>query len=370
MAKYTLLNGYPGSKAVYTAKLHMLLNKEADTYIEPFVGGGAMLLSLYKGRYKKEVINDKNIGIACLYKSLWEDERRDKVLEALLNIEKSADKVIAHEHWKEIKRYMTSEIKYSVFHEKDYVKNCINTFTLYSQSFNCSGTSYSPHKSPAQYKREIKRNLLNVAELLKGRNLEVHYKDGIELLSPEYLRNHNVQYFLDPPYVGMYCSSRTNYLVNMVELEEHIKMLKRIRNAKASIILCGYRPSVKGVPCIYDVFLSKAGWHCFKLKDTVKKSQVILKPGKQKDDAVEYVWVNHVPDDARYYISMKDYKENISWEEYWRKIIECYHNKLIDAIQMLEYCRAYDWFYNRQKKLVSEEELEKIKEEARKYKKK
>lgn len=371
MAKYTLLNGYPGAKAVYTAKLHMLLNKEAETYIEPFVGGGSMLLSLHKGRYKKEIINDRNIGIACLYKSLWMEERREKTLKALLKIEKSQDKGIAEEHWKEVKKYLMPEIRFSVFREKEnYVKNCVNTFTLYSQSFNCSGLSYSHHKNPEQYKRETKRNLLKVVETLKGRNLEVRCGDGMNCLEPEYLRDPKVQYFMDPPYVGLYCSSRTNYLVTMLKLEEHIEMLEGIRNAKASIILCGYRPPVKGVPCIYDVFLSKAGWHCYKLEDTVKKSQVIMKPGKKKDDASEYVWVNHVPDDAKYYVSMQDYKEDISWEEYWEKIKECYKNQLISSKDMLEYYDAYEWYYNGQRKLVSDEEYSRIVEDSKKSKRK
>lgn len=350
MSEITLLNGYPGNKAAYAALYQGFLNENATKYIEPYVGGGGFFLSLPRGKYQEEYINDKNVGIAQLYKSLWLPERREKVFPALLDIDKSPDKDIATEQWKKAKSEFVYNINSYKYKTDDYLKNCVNTYITYSQSFNCSGISYSHHKSPEKYKFETRRNLLNVVNTLRGRNLHINANDALDELYDEELIDHNVQYFLDPPYVGLYCNSRTNYIVNSINLTYHIDLLFRIRNAKASIILCGYRPSVEGVPCIYDVILSKSGWHCYKIKETVKKSQIV-KLGHKKTEATEYIWTNHVPRRAAYYVSMHDYKEKIFWEEYWRKIKQCYIDGLISKKDYKEYCFAYSRFYKGKKEL-------------------
>lgn len=350
MSEITLLNGYPGSKAAYAALYQAFLNENATKYVEPYVGGGGFFLSLPRGKYEEEYINDKNAAIAQLYKSLWIPERREKVLPALLNIEKSADKDVATEQWKKAKKEFKSTLTLYKDMNKDYLKNCVNTYITYSQSFNCSGISYSHHKSPEKYKFETRRNLLNVVNTMKGRNLHISANDAMDELYDEELRDETVQYFLDPPYVGLYCNSRENYIVNSINLIYHIDLLFRIRNAKASVILCGYRPPVEGIPCIYDVILSKQGWHCYKIKETVKKSQVV-KPGEKKTGAGEYIWTNLVPKRAGYYMSLKDYKENITWEEYWRKIKQCYKDGLISKKDYGEYCFAYSEFYKGEKEL-------------------
>ena len=86
------------------------------------------------------------------------------------------------------------------------------------------------------------------------------------------------------------------------------------------------------------------------VKETVKKSQIV-KLGHKKTGATEYIWTNHVPRRAAYYVSMHDYKENISWEEYWRKIKQCYIDGLISKKDYKEYCFAYSEFYKGEKEL-------------------
>ena len=370
MSTYNLINGYPGSKAPLAAKISAFFNKDAVTYVEPFVGGGSIGLSLPKGRFEKEIINDKNYGIALLYKCLADDKRRDDVLEALLSIERSPDKEIGREIWNRAKKEYIYDVKLA--NKEDSVKNCVNAFTVYSQSFNSAGTSYSHHKSPDKYRKEVKRNLTKVVEVLKDKkNLEIRCGEALGLIR-KYKDNPDVQIFLDPPYVGLYSCSRENYPVKMVSLRQHIEMLMELRNCKASVVLCGYRP-VDGIPCIYDAILSKENWHCFKLSKTFNKAQV-LKLGDKRLPCVEYIWTNHVPERAGYHVELYDYKESITWDRYWEKIVDCLHEGLITPRDMMEYCEAYEWFYTEfygePKELVSVEEFNKIHEEARKAKKK
>ena len=367
MSSYNLFNGYPGSKAPFAAKISALFNKDATTYVEPFVGGGGMFFSIPNGRFEKEIINDKNFGVALLYKCLADDTRRDAVLKALLNIERSPDKEIGREIWNKAKREYVYEGKDAK--KEDSVKNCVNAFTVYSQSFNSAGTSYSHHKTPDKYKKETKRNLLKVAESLKIRkNLTVRSEDVLDVIA-DYADDPKVQLMLDPPYVGLYSSSRDNYLVKMVRLNEHIEMLLWLEDCKASVVLCGYRPPIEGIPCIYDVFLSGKEWHCFKVKDTVKKSQVV-KPGTKKQLAFEYVWTNHVPEKAGYYVDLHDYKEDITMDEYWERILDAYENGLITPKDMLEYYHTYTWYYLDNRTLVNDEEFGEILKASKKSNKK
>lgn len=370
MSSYNLFNGYPGSKAAWATKLTAMFNVDAKIYLEAFMGGGSIGLSLPKGRFEKEIINDKNFGIALLYKCLADENRRDAVLKALLSIERSPDKGIGKEIWNRAKKEYIYERKLSK--KEDSMKNCVNAFTVYSQSFNSAGTSYSHHKSPDKYRKEVKRNLTKVVEVLKDKkNLEILSEEALGLIH-KYKDNPDVQMMLDPPYVGLYSCSRENYPVKMVSLKQHIEMLMELRNCKASVVLCGYRP-VDGIPCIYDAILSKENWHCFKLSKTYNKAQ-ILKLGDKRLPCVEYIWTNHVPERAGYHIELFDYKESITWDNYWKKIVECYQNGLITPKDMMEYCLAYEWFYEEYygeaKELVSDGEFNLIHEEARKAKKK
>ncbi len=368
MSDYNLFNGYPGSKAPFSLNVSAFFNKDATIYVEPFVGGGGMFLSVPNGKFENVVINDKNYGIALLYKCLADDTRRDAALKALLSIERSPNKEMGREIWAQAKKEYIYDVRLAK--KEDYVKNCVNAFTVYSQSFNSAGTSYSHHKSPEKYKIETKRNLLNVVETLKMRkNLTIRSTDALDVIE-DYADNPKAQLMLDPPYVGLYSSSRDNYLVKMVRLKEHIEMLLCLEDCKASVVLCGYRPPIEGVPCIYDAMLSKKeGWHCFKVKDTVKKSEVV-KPGTKKQLAFEYVWTNHVPENVGLYVSLYDYKEDITMDEYWERILKAYKNGLITPKDMLEYYHTYTWYYLDNRTLVNDEEFGEILKASKKSNKK
>jgi hypothetical protein len=115
---------------------------------------------------------------------------------------------------------------------------------------------------------------------------------------------------------------------------------KEMSEAKAAIVMCDYRAKQEGVPTIYDAILGE-DWHCFKLADTYKKCEV-LKHGDKRKKAEEFMWTNRVPENAKYYLSMKDYKENITLDEYWYKIRKAMEQKVIcETKEIGEYCAVY-----------------------------
>ena len=94
------------------------------------------------------------------------------------------------------------------------------------------------------------------------------------------------------------------YKIYKCELSEiqQIRLLKIIRNAKAKILLCGYKAE-KGID-LYDAYLLPCGWKCYKLTDVPKSAQ----NKSTKDIATEYVWCNYkLPIWSGYYISLKEY---------------------------------------------------------------
>lgn len=346
MCTYNLLNGYVGSKAPYTSKIKALFDPTCTKYLEPFAGGAAIYYSNYNGKYEKEGLNDRNPNIALLYMSLADGETREDTINAILSIEKPDDEDIAKEQFRNAQRNMLKGyMKAKEVPKEKRAELCKNIFIVYSQSFNCAGKSYSKQKSDAKYRIEIKRNLMNAVDRLKN-HPAIFNADGIELI--EKTKNQSeTQMFVDWPYVGLYRSSSKLYNTEMASLYDHIRGAYAIADSQSAVVMCDYRSQYKDVPTIYDAILGDE-WHCFKLADTYKHCEVV-ELGEHKNKAQEFVWTNRVPKHAELYLSMVDYKEKITIDEYWEKIRYACENHLIPDKHIAEYCATYESLYDGEK---------------------
>ncbi|MBQ6441262.1 MAG: hypothetical protein IJJ13_01540 [Lachnospiraceae bacterium] len=127
------------------------------------------------------------------------------------------------------------------------------------------------------------------------------------------------QFYLDPPYIGVCRANKgDNYAVDMSSLQSHYELASAIRDAKAAVVLSGYRAPQEGVPTMYDVVLGD-NWHCFAIGD-VKNNAVISSKGDKKPDVSEYIWTNRVPDHAKYEVVLDDCKESITMKSYIQHI--------------------------------------------------
>jgi hypothetical protein len=126
----------------------------------------------------------------------------------------------------------------------------------------------------------------------------------------------------------------------MAGLYAHIKCVIALRDSKAAVVICGYRSPRNDIPTIYDAILTGDTWHCFKIADTNKKCEVV-EVGEKKQRASEYVWTNRVPEHAKLYISLRDYKQKISFDEYWQTIKRLGHEGKLLQSEMHEYADAY-----------------------------
>lgn len=350
MSTYNLLNGYVGSKTTYISKIKALFDESCTKYIEPYCGGAGVYFSNYNGKYEREWLNDRNVDIAILYKSLTEPETSKNTIKALLDIEKPEDLEIAQTQFQKAKEGMSHlsansnmyfKNKVEWFDNDRMIEIARNTFLAYSQSFNCSAGSYSKSKSNEKYRNEVRRNLKNVMERLKTKPIITSY-DGLRIIKC-FCKRRDIQFLIDWPYVGLYRKQSKLYQTEMSDLYSHMIGAIALRHSKAAVVMCGYRSPREGIPTIYDAVLTGEEWHCFKIADTPSNCMVV-KAGEKKATATEYVWTNRVPKYAELYISLHDYKEKITFNEYWERIRDAGKNSLLPPDEILEYEYTYGTF--------------------------
>ena len=139
-------------------------------------------------------------------------------------------------------------------------------------------------------------------------------------------------------------------------------MLEELKDTKAAVVLCGYRSPIESVPTIYDAVLGE-DWKCFKIADTYKYPTKCSE-GQQKQKAQEYVWTNRVPERAKYYVSMKNYKEKLNLDEYWERIRQLCKEWVIPPEHFKEYQVTYSATHDGEL-LLPEELMEEAKQKIK-----
>ncbi|MBQ7564462.1 MAG: DNA adenine methylase [Lachnospiraceae bacterium] len=321
-----LLNGYIGSKDSFSWEIRALFDKNSKKYIEPYAGGAGVYFSLPNGAYEKEWLNDQNPCVAILYQVISDEETRTDVVKRIISVEKPDDVSEAKRLYGEAQEKVNglkclkvaSNLK-DVLDSDQIIDMAVSSFIVYSQSFNKAGRGYSDLMSNDVYQAVTRENLISSINRLKTLNLATNMDAG-EIIKKK-KDDSSVQFYLDPPYVGVSRANKgKNYGYDMISLREHYELACKIRDSKAAVVLSGYRAPQQGVPTIYDAVLRR-GWHCYQIGETQNKAQVVEK-GSRKAVVAEYVWTNRVPDEACHYISLEDYKENLTVEKFIKRTME------------------------------------------------
>jgi DNA adenine methylase len=180
-------------------------SREIDLYIEPFVGGGALLFHLLSNyTLKKSIINDINPDLMLTYKVI--QQLPDKLIKCLEEIQSEylaldTEKRKKYYYEKLRKPYNALEIDYRKINEKNWVekaslliainKTCFNG--LYRQ--NSKGKFNVPAGRYKNPKILDKENINNVSKLLK--NTEILYDSYKDIRINE---NDKAFIYFDPPY--------------------------------------------------------------------------------------------------------------------------------------------------------------------------
>lgn len=278
----------------YGGKIRMLEKLEAlipehQIYMEPFIGSGALALNHI--RSPVEIINDLDGDIANLFRVMSDREKGNELIERLSHV--AYDRTVFDAAREEQKNN---------FKGYNSIEKAVLTYIMISQSFNAARSSFSKggYASTELYHQDMLDNLPRVYERLE--HVKIFNVDALDLLEC-YVDNEKVFAFLDPPYRHDLRGKNANkiYKCELSEIQQ-IRLLKIIRNAKAKILLCGYKAE-KGID-LYDAYLLPYGWKCYKLMEVPKSAQ----NKGTRDIATEYVWCNYeLPIWSGYYISLKEY---------------------------------------------------------------
>jgi len=213
-----------GGKRQLLHEIMPLINKNCSTYVEPFVGGGAVFFDLQP---KKAIINDLNEELINVYLTV-----RDNTEELIQELEKhhssnSADYYYDVRAWDRLPEYDTfSNVKKAA--RIIYLnKTCYNG--LYR--VNSAGQFNSPF---GKYKNPNIVNAVTIramAKYLQNRDIQILHGDYQDAL--ENVRKGAFVY-LDPPYMPISSSSSfTGYTENgfsfaqQVQLKETCDKLKK-----------------------------------------------------------------------------------------------------------------------------------------------
>lgn len=235
--------GYYGAKTVLAPKIVNLLPAH-EHYVEPFAGSLAVLLA--KERSALETVNDLDGTLMTFWKVL-QNQPRD--LERLVRLtpqsrgfyleaaEKLADTSLP-----------PLEKAHAVFVVLSQGRsNSLKATGWRNELSNAVGMSRS------MYLKTYADRLGPAAERLAGVALES--MDAIELID-YYGAEPSVCIYADPPYVGSVRAS--NYRIEMLEDDLHVRLARSLNECKASVVLSGYAS-----PLYEELY---EGWHRYELK--------------------------------------------------------------------------------------------------------
>ena len=189
---------YPGGKAKVADFVRCLIEKNAlldGTYVEPYVGGGSVALSLLFNEYVKDIyINDKDIAIYAFWHSvLHEPETLCKLIK---------DTPVTVETWFKLRDYQDKTDNVDLLH--------LGFSTFFLNRTNRSGILKAGviggYEQTGNYKIDAR---FNKEDLIKRIERIADYSDRIHLTNEDAVTlvqrlkkelPYNTLFYLDPPY--------------------------------------------------------------------------------------------------------------------------------------------------------------------------
>jgi DNA adenine methylase len=208
----------PGAKTQLNSWIldHFPKNYQTMTYIEPFIGGGSILLN--KEICVEEVINDKNLNIVNLWRSL-----RDEGKTFISKLKKIEYKE------KEFNLYKNKS-------PKNYFECSIREFVLIKMSKGGLKETYN-----APQNKRIWNSIIEDLEITidKIKNLIILNKSAHEII--KYFNDENTLIYCDPPHLEP--TVKINQQEEMTT-DEHIELSDVLNAAQGKIMVSGYNSSL------------------------------------------------------------------------------------------------------------------------------
>jgi DNA adenine methylase len=273
----TLPLKWHGGKYYLASKIVALMPRHLH-YVEPFFGGGAVLLarepeepSLWLPPHQgvSEVVNDINDRLINFWRVLRDPATFERFRRAVEAIPLSRTEwETAHSH---------------DYNGKDPVADAVAFFVDCRQSRSGLMKGFTP-VTRNRTRRKMNGNTSEWLSAVEGltevharlRRVLIENMPALELIRRE--DTPGTLFYCDPPYLHETRESKEAYAYEMTETD-HRELLEALRECKGKVMLSGY-PSP-----FYDEVL--AGWtrHSFNLPNNVAS-------GKQKQRETEMVWCN------------------------------------------------------------------------------
>lgn len=233
-----------GGKGLLVSKLVRLLPESWDTYVEPFVGGGALFFRL--PRAGVEVINDADGALVGVYRALQDPEAFRKFSE-LARFTPYSRRLWAWcgAHWAEQVGLAERGWAWWVFVRQSFGAmvgrgwGTVVTSGSWGRGARSAGETWLP----------VVQRLPKVHERLQG--VVIENGDGVEV-ARRWATHAGVLLYCDPPYVPE--TRRAGGYTHEMSIEDHERLLEVLLESPARIMVSGYDND------LYRC-LDEAGWN-------------------------------------------------------------------------------------------------------------
>lgn len=262
---------YYGGKQNLVKTILPLLPKHT-TYVEPFVGGGAIFWA--KNRSEVEVINDYNRELVNFYECVQND---------FVDLEKMI-RISLHSR----SLHNDATVIYNSPHMFTRTKRAWAVWVLAAQSFSSmlDGTwGYDKIKGSTSQKIKSKRDSFTLDLSIRLQNVQIECTDALRVI-----RNRDYAdafHYCDPPYFNSDCGHYDGY-----SKEDFKALLNLLSNVEGKFLLSSYPSDIlKDFTKVHD-------WYTIKLEQTVSVANGTGSPGKKKIEVLTANYDLNNPNDG------------------------------------------------------------------------
>lgn len=267
---------YHGGK-YYLAHQIVAMLPEHTHYVEPYYGGGAVLLAkpAHWVEGHSEVVNDINGKLTNFWKVIGDEHLFTRFYTAIQMLPLS--EAIFREAKARLKEQSSGWLR---------VEDAIDFFTVYRQSRQGLGKDFatlSKTRTRSGMNEQASAWLGAIDGLPEAhermRRVVVLNRDAIDVIKSE--DTEHTCFYLDPPYLPETRAVKDSYEFEMTP-EQHEELLTTLEGIEGKFLLSGYPSSM------YESFASRNGWQCERIEIDNKSSSA-----KVKEKKIEVVWRNY-----------------------------------------------------------------------------
>lgn len=252
---------YFGSKGTIADRIVSLLPSHAH-YVEPFAGSLSVLLA--KPLSRQETVNDLDGELITFWRVL-RDRGEELARVCFLTPHSRAEQSLAYERSDDLDEL---ELARRVFVQLTQGRNGIRRSTGWKYNVTASLGKSMPEYLAAYVERII-------PAIIRLQNVTLECRPALDVIE-RYGRDGDVLLYCDPPYVAATRTWGNNYMVEMRDDGEHIRLAEALSNCRAAVLLSGYHSP------LYDELFTD--WH-----------QVEISAATQQSDSperTEVLWSN------------------------------------------------------------------------------